>query len=173
MQLTADMFVQIVDSLRTDALGGGMREQRKRPRVGVNGRTNILIPAKTGAKPIPVTVRDISAAGIGLLLTESLLAVGEEFLLVLAQGQKQAGRMLVYQVKRSARLSTTLHLIGANLVREAQVDLSAARKPPAAPPHAPAKSTGAATYAPPEAVAADADAAAVNEVEARLRKLTA
>ena len=132
MQFTADLYVQIVESLRSGEAAGGTRDLRKKPRVGVNARTSILIPAKTGARPIPVTVRDLSAGGAGLLMAEPLLADGEEFVLILAQGERQAKRLMVYQARRVSRLSPTLYQVGAQMIREVEGDPLAGTRPPAA-----------------------------------------
>ena len=129
MQFTADLYVQIVESLRSGGAAGGSRDQRKKPRVGVNARTSILIPSKTGAKPIPVTVRDLSAEGAGLLLAEPVLASGEEFILVLAQGERQSKRLIVYQARRVTRLSQALYQVGAQMIREVEGDPLADARP--------------------------------------------
>jgi hypothetical protein len=187
MHLTADTYVQIVESLRSDKVGGGMREQRKRPRVGVGGRVNILIPMLGAAKAVPANVRDLSAAGVGLLLTEPLLAAGQEFLLVLPAGVQHGRRAVVYRASRVVRLGENQYLIGATLTREAKLDGTSAAPPAAGPPPAnpsaaaPAKqaapapaaagSAGHSAAIAPQMVMADADANAVKEVEARLRSL--
>ena len=65
--LTAEMFNQIVSSLKSDA-GRRYNEQRTKPRVGVRGRVEIIIATPDGKEvPLEVWVRDLSAIGIGIL----------------------------------------------------------------------------------------------------------
>ena len=67
--LTAELFNQIVKSLKSDA-GRRFNEQRSKPRVGVRGKVRI-VPCDGGAE-LDVWVRDLSATGIGILHTAPL-----------------------------------------------------------------------------------------------------
>src|SRR5688572_12018854 len=100
MQLTAETFLQIVQSLRTDGMTAGHREARKAPRVGIRGRVEILLPKSKGAQRINVSVRDLSAAGIGLLINEPFLVRGEEFLLMLPGDEDHSRKIVVCVVRR-------------------------------------------------------------------------
>ena len=73
LTLTADAFNQIVHSLKSDE-GRRFNEKRSKPRVGVRGRVSIVLLGNdsVGEKTLPVWVRDVSATGIGILLTEPL-----------------------------------------------------------------------------------------------------
>lgn len=134
MNLTADTFVQIVQSLRSDGSCAAGRELRTNPRVGVTGRTLVMIPAKFGGKLFHAQVRDLSAKGIALMFNEPLVAKGDEFLLVLPEGPLQGRRAVQYVVRRVGKVSDKLHSVGAQLVREVMMDHSAVPKPAAAAP---------------------------------------
>jgi hypothetical protein len=118
MNLNADSFLQIVQSLRSYRSNNGMREQRKHPRVGVRGRATIMVISKNGPRIVAVNVRDLSAAGIGLLIPEAAVARDEEFLLVLPQGAQHARRAMLCSAKRFSQLAENLYSIGAVFLRE-------------------------------------------------------
>jgi hypothetical protein len=63
MRLTADVFSELVRSLRSNPPTGV--EQRKAPRVGVRARVQVVLPGRP--EKIEVWVRDIGAGGIGIL----------------------------------------------------------------------------------------------------------
>lgn len=65
--LTAELFNQIVNSLKSDT-GRRYNEQRTKPRVGVRGKVKIVTHSSTGEpSTLDVWVRDLSATGIGIL----------------------------------------------------------------------------------------------------------
>ena len=131
MHLTAEAFQQVIQTLKSDsARQDGAKELRKQPRVGVRGRATILLPGKGGSKTYQVNVRDLSAAGDGLLHPEPLLAEGDQFLLVLPTANETARLTILYSVKRVAKLGPNLFMIGASLVQE--IGLSEVRQQPAA-----------------------------------------
>src|SRR5690348_11060532 len=76
-RLTAEMFEQIVASLRSD---GSRRthEKRKHPRVGLRTTLEILQCPEIGERIVPppavVSVRDLSADGIGFVSPRSMAA---------------------------------------------------------------------------------------------------
>lgn len=186
MQLNADSFLQIVQSLRSYRSSNGMREQRKHPRVGVRGRGTIMVTAKGGPRVVAVNVRDLSAAGIGLLLPEAAVSRDEEFLLLLPQGTQHARRAMLCSVKRFSQVTESLYSIGATFLREVpaeQIPNIGGQKPAAAPPPSaaasgliisPSKTDGdGVTVA--QGVSDDmlngADSTVVSDLEARLRAL--
>lgn len=160
MNLTAETFLQIVKSLRSDVAGEQSREQRKMPRVGIRGRAAITVPSKSGPKLHPVSVRDIAANGIGLLINEPLVSVGQEFILILPSAGEQEKRHMLCQVKRFHKISSNLYSLGAVFQREIMT------KPAAAASAKPLQQ-------PSPELLAEADAAAVNEIEERLKRLSA
>ena len=72
MLLTAEMYEQIVRSLRSDVRT--VQDRRKNPRVGLRARINIvpLDENRHPAEPTCVWVRDVSAGGFGLVVREML-----------------------------------------------------------------------------------------------------
>lgn len=128
MNLTADTFVQIVQSLKSGPVAG--HEHRAMPRVGVSGRALVMVPGKFAGKLFQGTVRDLSANGIGLLLAEGLVGKGDQFLLVLPEGTEQGRRAVEYVVRRVAKTTGNVQLVGAEFVREVLMDRAA--KPAAA-----------------------------------------
>ena len=65
MRLSAEMFEQIVDALRSD--GKRERDKRLEPRVGLAGEATLISAAPDGRRlETRVRVRDVSRSGIGL-----------------------------------------------------------------------------------------------------------
>jgi hypothetical protein len=79
MHLTAKSLKELIDSLRSNTAEPG--ERRAEPRVGLRVRAEILLPGG-GASKLGVWVRDVSAAGIGILC-EKEFEPGDTFALVL------------------------------------------------------------------------------------------
>src|SRR5688500_4409045 len=71
MQLSAELYSQIIKDLVSDGLGEFGRQQRREPRVGVRAKAYIL-PSLSSTTPIPVRVRDVSVGGMGLLLPREI-----------------------------------------------------------------------------------------------------
>ncbi len=134
MLLTADTFLQVTESLRSDGTGN-THEQRKNPRVGIR----------------------LSATGMGLLTTEPFLKMGQSFILLLPAGGEMSRRAMLCKVKRFNPLSSNLFSVGASFEREINADSLPAE-------------ASATTAAP---VGKGVDAAAVQDLEARLRRITA
>src|SRR2546430_16447175 len=84
MQLSAELYSQIIKDLTSDGLGEFGRQQRREPRVGVRARAHIL-PSVAATVPVPVCVRDISVGGMGLLLPREM-AAGRLFIGLLPRG---------------------------------------------------------------------------------------
>lgn len=163
MNITAETFLQIIKSLRSDSSNGQTREQRKTPRVGVRGRSTITIPSKSGSKQHPVTVRDLSVNGIGMLMVEPLVAVGEEFVLMLPSGGQQDKRQMLCKVTRFNKLSPNLYSVGASFLHELNGSKPATQ----------GKKSGAPAQQISQEMLDQADSAAVHEVEERLKRLSA
>ncbi len=151
MELSAEIVLSIIKSLQSDA-ATSPNEQRKEPRVGVRGHAVILLPDKSDLKPYPVTVRDISSKGIGLLTPERLLEVGDRFVMSLPSGAHGSRRELHYRVKRVSKLSVNLFSVGAVLTQPGANAASNTTSSPATADHR-------------------VDVQAVRAVEARLRKV--
>lgn len=75
--------------------------------------------------------------GIGLLLTEPMLAVGEEFVLLLPSGGQEEARAMLYVVARIQKLSPNLFSLGAVFQREVHYPQTADTRKPLAKPASP------------------------------------
>jgi hypothetical protein len=65
VRLSAEMFSEIVDALRSDRKGD--RDQRIEPRVGMAGEATLVSICEDGKRCVSrVRIRDISRGGIGL-----------------------------------------------------------------------------------------------------------
>jgi hypothetical protein len=126
MTLTAQLFQQILTSLRSDT-GRRFNEQRLGPRVGVRGRIKLLRGAADLAQqqpPIEVWVRDISISGIGLLSSEPMTS-GARFRAQFPKADEEP-LTLLYTVVHCKSVSKGLYVIGARL---ADVPQSQAPRP--------------------------------------------
>src|SRR3954465_13697273 len=64
MRLSAEMFNEIVDALRSDRKGD--RDQRIEPRVGMAGEATLVSICSDGKRQVSrVRIRDVSRSGIG------------------------------------------------------------------------------------------------------------
>lgn len=117
MDLTAETFLEVLRSLRSDELPQKLR-RRKLPRVGVRLRLVILPcgPRLAGAAPrsVMVRLRDLSRRGMGFIHTEPL-EIGRAFLIAL---EREAGGTvhLLGSVNRCRRIDERCYDIGG-LVR--------------------------------------------------------
>ena len=72
-RLTADVYEEIVASLRSDRKGR-LNEKRKKPRVGLRSSLEVIpcVPVPKLKLPLIVWVRDVSADGLGLVSPQPL-----------------------------------------------------------------------------------------------------
>ena len=101
MLLSADLFENILNSLRTTSRT--IHDRRRYPRVGLRAKARI-IPLDDYRKPIQpcvVTVRNISAGGLGLVSAATLNA-RQLFLLSLDRKKRQPLMLLCQVVNREA-----------------------------------------------------------------------
>ena len=125
-RLTAEIFEQIVSSLRSDSTGR-VHEKRHRPRVGLRNSLEIY-PCPTGAKltaPTVVWVRDVSADGLGLV-SSNALPIDLHFVAEFDRWERPRLRVQ-YKVAYCKLLSRGLYSVGAQLIkvlpeRSAQAD---------------------------------------------------
>jgi hypothetical protein len=115
MQLSAELYSQIVKDLTSDGLGEFGRQQRREPRVGVRARAYIL-PSLSATTPIPVRVRDMSVSGIGLLLPREL-GPDRLFLLLLPKVGGQPPLRLACTVAHCQAIGDDLYAVGARFAR--------------------------------------------------------
>jgi hypothetical protein len=86
MQLTADLFREIIQPLAPGAEGGDQLEQRRGPRARADVWATILpFSDSFSLRAIEVPVRDVSRGGFGFLYDQPV-PLGESFGLVLPEG---------------------------------------------------------------------------------------
>ena len=115
MQLSAELYSQIVKDLVSDGLGEFGRQQRREPRVGMRARAHIL-PSVSATVPVPVRVRDVSIGGMGLLLTREL-GPDTLFLLLLPKGGGKPPVRLACTVAHCQAIGDDLYAVGARFAR--------------------------------------------------------
>src|SRR5689334_8205204 len=100
MDISAELFESITRTIRGDAHG----EKRKDPRVGLSGKMTIVPhPPVANGNPVTVTVRDLSAGGIGILHNQPLRE-GQQFNLLLTYEKTGKSRMVLCTVRWSQSL---------------------------------------------------------------------
>ena len=125
MQLTADTYLSILKSLRSDPRSGKTMEKRGSPRVGLRSKLTIV---PDGGVSISTWCRDLSTNGIGIVHSAPL-PLGSQLIAMLPTHGKEP-LPVVYTVVNCREISRTLYSIGAQLERV--IDLAS----PEAPPHA-------------------------------------
>ena len=115
MQLSAELYSQIIKDLTSDGLGEFGRQQRREPRVGVRAKAYIL-PSLSATTPIPVRVRDVSVGGMGLLLPREIGA-DRLFLLLLPKVGGHPPLRLACTVAHCSPIAEDLYAIGARFAR--------------------------------------------------------
>lgn len=114
-RLTADVYEEIVASLRSDRKGR-LNEKRKKPRVGLRSSLEV-IPCMPVAKlklPLIVWVRDVSADGLGLVSPQPL-PLNVTFVAEFERYERENLRV-EYRVAYCKSISRGLFSIGARVV---------------------------------------------------------
>jgi hypothetical protein len=117
MKLSAEMFNEIISSLRSDTSADHGHEKRTQGRVGLRCALEIVqcaLNAK-GAKPMAVCVHDISLNGIGLVSPVKL----DEDMEFVARLSRDAHSPvpLLYKVRYCRKLANDLYNVGAMFQR--------------------------------------------------------
>lgn len=117
MQLSAELYRQIVQSLRSDPRSSRNLEKRIAPRVGLRSKLTIArrLPGGAPAAQISVWVRDISSTGIGFVTSEPLPMRSE--IVALLPGALGESMSIIYTVVHCKELAKSLYSIGATLTR--------------------------------------------------------
>jgi hypothetical protein len=115
MQLSAELYSQIVKDLVSDGLGEFGRQQRREPRVGVRAKAYIL-PSLSAATPVPVRIRDVSVGGVGLLIPREL-SPDRLFLLLLPKAGGHPPLRLACTVAHCQAIAEDLFALGARFAR--------------------------------------------------------
>ena len=117
MKFSAEMFKQIISTLRSDGAGSRGHEKRLEGRVGLRSSVDIIpytVDDKEG-KIIPVWIRDMSVNGLGLVSSVQLAANIDFVIGFIRDGQKPLS--VRYKVRHCKRLARDLHSIGASFER--------------------------------------------------------
>ena len=115
MQLSAELYSQIIKDLVSDGLGEFGRQQRREPRVGVRAKAHIL-PSLSAATPVPVRIRDVSVGGVGLLIPREL-GPDRLFLLLLPKAGGHPPLRLACTVAHCQAIAEDLYALGARFAR--------------------------------------------------------
>jgi len=149
MKLSAEMFNEIVSSLKSDDTCTRGHEKRTQARVGLRCALEItpVVFSDKKTKPILVHVHDISKSGIGLV-SAAKLEESSEFIANLSRDGHPPVPIL-YKVRYCRRLSNELWSIGGLLQRvlpdcDGEVH-SFGKKPKPAKTKTPSPATGTAT----------------------------
>jgi hypothetical protein len=117
MKLSAEMFKQIIASLKSDRSSSRGHEKRSEGRVGLRCSADVIpsLFGDKGARAITVWVRDISVNGIGLVAS-TLLERNAEFVLpFIHDGHNPLS--VRYKVRYVKKISRDLYSIGASFER--------------------------------------------------------
>ena len=115
MQLSADVYLQLVESLKTEPRRG--REQRCAARVGVGGLLKVQLISGSNLKPaIKVRLRDLSVDGIGLT-TSNRLAAGARFLLALPR-TGGGDLVMICEVRHCKKVADNVYNVGGKFVSD-------------------------------------------------------
>ena len=111
LQLSAELFEEILHNLRGDCEAG---DQRGSPRVGVRNRVIVQPLYDPDDKmPLPARVRDLSPHGIGLLVDRPLKRDSRFAIRLPVAGGPEV--MAVYKVVHCAQVGGRMYGIGAEL----------------------------------------------------------
>jgi hypothetical protein len=114
MQLSAEMFHQIILGLHSDEATSKRHEKRREGRVGVRCKVEVIpiLFDDRGPAPIQVRVRDMSASGIGFL-SDCPMEIGVD---VICRMPRQDGTKtdLPMKVRHCLQVGRQLYSIGAS-----------------------------------------------------------
>jgi hypothetical protein len=114
MQLSAELYQQIVDALRSDSSRD--RDKRTAPRVGLRAQVKILPPIGVRAPAELMRCRNLSASGIGLMHNKEMRS-GSEFIASLPATGLAAPVHISCIVVHCRKLSPDLFTIGGRIIR--------------------------------------------------------
>ena len=129
MKLCTQVLEQMAGSLDSASNSRPGFERRQEPRTRFSGHALIVRCTKgTNRKPLPVSIRDLSAHGIGITSSEPL-KVGERFILILPRDMAQVARAVLCTVVNSRPSSTAGCDVGATFTALIRLDESAKPAP--------------------------------------------
>lgn len=122
MNLSAELFNQIVEALRSDSARD--RDKRTAPRVGLRAQVTVLPAPGSRATVERIRCRNLSASGIGLLHTRQI-AAGTEFVVRLAATGLAAPVHISCVVVHCNKQGPDMFSIGARIIRVLSSDEAA------------------------------------------------
>ncbi|MGA2501494.1 MAG: hypothetical protein ABSH20_27450 [Tepidisphaeraceae bacterium] len=116
-KLTAELFREIVASLRSDTTATRIHENRREGRVGLRVNLDLIVCAcdDAGEERVTVWVRDISIRGVGFVCS-TRMAEGLEFIAQFAR-EIQPAVSILYKVQYCRRITHDLFSVGAKFQR--------------------------------------------------------
>jgi hypothetical protein len=116
MQLSAELFSNIVSTMQSDERHSVRHEKRKEGRVGVRCSIEIIpqILSDAGERKVAVTVRDISPSGMGFIAHEKM-PVGQKLLCRLPCENLTTIDVMM-TVRHCLKLSSSLFGVGVSFV---------------------------------------------------------
>jgi hypothetical protein len=114
MQLSAELYHQIVDALRSDTTRD--RDKRTAPRVGLRAQVKVLPPLGVRAPAENLRCRNLSASGIGLMHNREMRS-GSEFVVSLPATGLAAPVHIACIVVHCRKLAPDQFTIGARILR--------------------------------------------------------
>jgi hypothetical protein len=114
MELSAELFHQIVEALKSDSSRD--RDKRSAPRVGLRAMVTVLPPLGVRAPAERVRCRNLSASGIGLMHSKEMRC-GTEFVACLPAAGMSKPVHIGCVVVHCRKLSPDLFSIGGRIQR--------------------------------------------------------
>jgi hypothetical protein len=132
MQLSAELFSRVVQTMHSDERNSPRHEKRKEGRVGVRCSIEVIpqIICDIGERKIRVKVRDISPSGMGFIAYEKM-GIGEKLLCRLPCEDMTNVEVLM-TVRHCIKLSTSLFGVGVSFVVIGSKPHSGTKEPVAA-----------------------------------------
>lgn len=114
MQVNADTFKQMIDRMcQADPAAPGGEERRQSPRVNLTAKVAIISDFASIERPVDVTVRDLSAGGVGFE-HDAPLHPGSNFVLLLpAPDCRDAALSILCVVRQFRQIGPNQYAIGA------------------------------------------------------------
>jgi hypothetical protein len=114
MELSAELFHQICEALRSDS--SRERDKRTAPRVGLRAMVTILPPLGVRAPAERMRCRNLSASGVGLMHSKEMRS-GTEFVVCLPAAGLARPVHIACVVVHCRKMSPELFSIGARILR--------------------------------------------------------
>ena len=123
MNLSAQMFAEIVAALRKPQNGGGGgagggSEKRRATRMAMEAVVTVTaLSSSNGSRKLRALIRDLSHNGAGLLLNLPMQR-GDRLVIEFTRGQQRPPLRVLADIKSSRELADGIYSIGAEFVQE-------------------------------------------------------